>query len=221
MSLWLRADNEKMLLTELRRHLDPIPARGMGQTTEQSESWTMAKVLHIQPAMFGVDFPCEIYHEDCPDFRIVRKSKTIWVEVVEAIQEKMAHSWACQNRLPQENPCSLAKPRAPVPRRSDPSLSHDDMWDGREPEQEWVACITDCLINKIKKAENGNYGSSRPLHLLVYDDIAGPPANVSEEVAEVARNSNIADRFWAVFDGLHILDQESVWSYHGNFSTSA
>ncbi|MFN3274448.1 MAG: hypothetical protein ACK41U_07220 [Paracoccus sp. (in: a-proteobacteria)] len=210
----------KRILDELCK---PIPARGLLQTKEARERWTIGHALHASPGLFGARFPSEIRHGDAPDFVLRYGQRIVGVEVVEAIPCELAHAYAVVNRSDDGSDrfpsvLSFSDFRSDEVRKTQAEVietacdfSGSEPWLGDEPERHWVDFVSRAICRKIQKQKTGNYSSVSELHLLIADEVGGP-ANVDKAWQRLVDNERLMADAASSFAAIHVLSQRMVHS---------
>jgi hypothetical protein len=191
MSLNISAvENNFELLTFLRGVDLSVPGRIYGRTTDQTETWVIARLLSTLASSNQIAFPLTVTHRDRPDTLIQFGSQRIGLEITEAISEQYAAYCAIAER---EFPNAFIEPGHF--RWHSPNYSTEEMpallrqsqmtsegWAGNRPEQEWALFINSAVNGILAKLANSGFEKFDQNWLSIYDNLPLPNVNLGNAI---------------------------------------
>ncbi len=211
--------NYEALLLALRRTDLKVLPRTKGRTTEQTEIWTICRLLSPLAEADRLAFPLTVTHRDRPDFLIHTGNAAIGVEVTEAVSQQFAEFSALAEREYPDALLELAHFRWDAPQRTpaemrvllaQPNLTSDG-WVGDGPEREWAMFIHSAVEAKLKKLDAPEFDKFDRNWLAIYDNLP-LPIDLNFELA-VAHLRPKFERYWRrspSFDALYVEHDRAI-----------
>jgi len=155
----ITADNLIKLLMTLKDIDISVPLRTEGRTTEHCERWSICRFLASVAHTGLIQYPCEVTHEDKPDFVLKHRAQTCGIEVTEVVPENAAAIDALREHREIDGPFFhqkhfLSDPKLKGRKLLAKALSNEpeDGWAGDAVEKDWVDAIQTSIQAKINNA---------------------------------------------------------------------
>lgn len=194
MTLSLHAVQDRdALLSALRRIDLTVAKRARGRTTQQTETWTICRLLSTLAQTDRLEFPITAVHRDRPDILIQMGSTSIGVEVTEAISQQFAAFSALAEREYPNALLELGHFRWDSPKRTvaemrdllSQSRLTSDGWAGAHPEREWALFIQSAVNTKLEKLAAPEFEKFDRNWLAIYDNLPLPHINLEDAIAHL------------------------------------
>jgi hypothetical protein len=187
-----------------------VPGRTDGRTTDHVETWTICRLLSTLAAAGVLTFPVSATHRDRPDLLIKDGSKTIGVEITEAISQQYARYCALAEREFPEVFLEPAHFRWDSPERTVEEMRTllrqtqltSEGWVGDHPEKEWALFMQSVVDNKLKKLARPDFAKFDQNWLSIYDNLPMPHIYLSNAIGFL--QPLLEDR-WARIPGFDTL----------------
>lgn len=170
-----------------------VPKRTNGRTTEQTERWTICRLLSTLGALKRLVYPLSVLHVDKPDFTVSMSSARVGIEVTEAIHRDYAR---CVALAEHEKPDAVID--ASLFRWGDPEKTLAQLraivaasqltgpgWAGDSVESEWAIHIASIIASK--RAKLPSYRQHDLQWLAIYDNLPLPNVNLALAVQKLQR----------------------------------
>jgi len=162
-----------------------VPGRTTGRTTQQTERWTVCRLLATLTSIDRLRFPLSVSHEDKPDFRLEFDGRSVGIEVTEAISTDYSKCLALAER---EKPGALidmslfrwgGEPKTTADLREiiQATELQGGGWDGESAEVEWAHYIESIVSVKSRKAAAYTHHDCR--WLAIYDNLPLPHVHLA------------------------------------------
>ncbi len=221
----IAAENSTELLKSLASIDISVPLRTEGRTTEHCESWSICRFLAAFAETGLIDYPCEIVHEDRPDFVLNQSSHQCGIEVTEVVSPNAAAIDALREHQESEGPFFLQKHSPGEPKLKGKQLlakalsdEPGDGWAGDSIEKEWVAAMQSRIHEKVATAGKDGFRLFQRNWLLMYDGWQLPGVN-PENAAKLLCYST-ENESYGPFEYVFIESSSRIWVFGPNYFSS-
>lgn len=181
------------LLSALSRIDLTVARRTRGRTKQQTERWTICRLLSTLAQTDKLEFPITAVHRDRPDFLIQVENTSIGVEVTESIFQQFAAFSALAEQEYPNALLELAHFRWDSPKREvaemrvllSQSRLTSDGWAGDHPEREWARFIQSAVNTKLEKLAASEFEKFDRNWLAIYDNLPLPHINLEDAIAHL------------------------------------
>jgi len=169
-------------------HYIKVSARGRGRTKEQCEKRSICRLLAtLSENNLIIEYPLKLYHRDRPDFNLKFETKSIGIEVTEAIQQDYAEAVAITEKEDLETIIDLSLFKWGAKKKNSKELREvisqekiGETWEGDRVESEWAQAIWDAV--KKKTAKLNAFQRFDEDWLLIYDNLPLPTPNLRKSL---------------------------------------
>jgi hypothetical protein len=194
MTFNLRAVPDREALLSMLRRIDlTVAGRTRGRTKQQTETWTICRLLSTLAQTDRLAFPITAIHQDRPDISIQMANMSIGVEITEAISEQFAEFSALAMREYPNALLEFAHFRWDSPKRTVPEMRAllsqsrltSDGWAGDDPEREWAAFIQSAVNKKLDRLAVPEFTKFDQNWLAIYDNLPLPHINLASAIVHL------------------------------------
>ncbi len=165
--------------------------RTKGRTTEDTERWTICRLLATLNQQGRLHFPLKLTHGDRPDFELVLGNSSTGIEITEAISRDYAACLALAEHIKPDAVIDLSLFRPNSPRKTIQELRKiiaastlmGPGWAGNAAEKDWATSIADVVSSKKAKLGKAGYRKFPRNWLAIYDNLPLPNVNLVDAVA--------------------------------------
>lgn len=171
-----------------------VAGRTEGRATEDTERWTICRLLATLNQEGGLRFPLKLTHRDRPDFELVQGGSSTGIEITEAITQDYSSCLALAERIKPDAVIDMSLFHPDSPRKTTQELREiiasssltGSGWAGSFAEEDWASFIGDVISGKQTKLEKVGYRKFPVNWLAIYDNLPLPNVNLADAVALLA-----------------------------------
>ncbi|NUY03546.1 hypothetical protein [Paraburkholderia youngii] len=169
-----------------------MAGRTEGRTTEDTELWTICRLLATLNQQGRLHFPLKIEHGDRPDFELVQGNNSTGIEITEAISQSYSACLALAERIKPDAVIDMSLFRPDSPRKTTQELREiiaassltGSGWPGSLAEEDWATFIAGDISGKHAKLVG--YRQFPVNWLAIYDNLPLPNVNLADAIAHLA-----------------------------------
>jgi len=169
-----------------------VAGRTQGRMTEDTERWTISRLLATLNQQGRLHFPLKITHGDKPDFDLVQGNSSTGIEITEAISQCYSACLALADRIKPDAVIDMSRFRPDSPRKTTQQLREiiaassltGPGWAGNSAEEDWATFIAGDICGKHAKLVG--YRQFPVNWLAIYDNLPLSNVNLANAIANLA-----------------------------------
>lgn len=173
-----------------------VASRTQGRTTQETERWTICRLLATLNQNGRLHFPLTLIHRDRPDFELVENRRRVGIEITEAISQDYAAAVALAERTRPGATIDISLFRPDSPRKTTQELKEivaasslaGPGWAGSSAEADWATFMKSTISRKRATLAKAGFCIFPVNWLAVYDNLPLPNVNLTDAVAHLVRN---------------------------------